>query len=361
MTRTTHEFIHADAGGLRALDDGMAHLIVTSPPYPMIAMWDEQLAANAPGAGDALARGDGDTAFALMHALLDRTWDECARALCEGGIICVNIGDAVRTIGGRFRLFSNHARVITALAERGLTLLPLVLWRKTTNAPNKFMGSGMLPGGAYVTLEHEYIIIARKGDPRRGATGDERARRRESAIFWEERNTWFSDLWSLAGVRQRMPGTAERSRSAAFPLEIPLRLIAMYSWRGDTVLDPFAGTGTTSLAAIALARNSVAADVSEELVAIARGRALAPEILPVLAAVSDDRLAAHRDFVAGRDAPPKHWNDHLGVAVVTGQETELRLPRPVRVEEDGERVVAEHTDEVRAERRQLELGPFDPD
>lgn len=361
MSPTSHDFLLADARDLATIPDASIDLVVTSPPYPMIAMWDEQFAAMSPVAARALERDDGQAAFDAMHAVLDEAWDECARVVRDGGIVCINVGDAVRTIGGRFRLFANHARILASLAARGLEPLPLVIWRKTTNAPNKFMGSGMLPGGAYVTLEHEYVLVARKGGPRRPADDEERARRRRSAIFWEERNLWFSDLWSIAGARQRMMPGLGRSRSGAFPLELPYRLIAMYSWQGDTVLDPFGGTGTTTLAAIALARDSMLADVNDELVSLARERAVDPETKTVLADLPAQRLAGHESYLAGRAEPPAHRNAHLGVPVVTKQETELRLPTVDTVEERDGRVTASYRDEPHREPRQLDLAPFDTD
>ena len=101
-----------------------------------------------------------------MHCLLDTVWRECARVVRPGGFVCVNIGDATRKVGDNFRLYTNHSRVTLTLESAGLQSLPLVLWRKQTTAPNKFMGSDMLPSGAYVTLEHEYILVFRKGDKR---------------------------------------------------------------------------------------------------------------------------------------------------------------------------------------------------
>lgn len=361
MSPTTHEFLRADARELSGIADGSIDLVVTSPPYPMIAMWDEQFSLISPAAAAALDEEDGEAAFEAMHRVLDHAWDECARVLREGGIACVNVGDAVRTVGGRFRLYANHARVLTALAARGLAPLPLIVWRKATNAPNKFMGSGMLPGGAYVTLEHEYVLIARKGAPRRPPNEAERARRRRSALFWEERNVWFSDLWAIGGARQRMlPGLA-RARSGAFPLELPHRLVAMYSWQGDTVLDPFGGTGTTALAAMALARNSIVAEVSEELVGLARDRALDTATREALAETPAQRLAAHEAYLATREKPAAHWNEHLHVAVVTKQETDLRLPVVDTVEEHDGRVITSYRDGPPREPQQLDLAPFDGD
>jgi len=115
--------------------------------------------------GKALAEHDGKSAFEFMNESLDRVWGECLRVLKPGGFDC----------------------------------LPMIHWFKPTNAPNKFMGSGTLPSGAYVTLEHEYILVFRKGG-RRSFLPSEQGLRRESAFFWEERNSWFSDVWNFSGA-----------------------------------------------------------------------------------------------------------------------------------------------------------------
>ena len=194
-------------------DPGPVHLVVTSPPYPMVAMWDDAFSAQSSAAAEAMSAGNGPAAFEAMHRILDPIWEACFERLVPGGFICVNVGDATRTIDGSFQLYSNHARTIQGLLAAGFGLLPDILWRKPTNAPNKFMGSGMLPAGAYVTYEHEYIIVARKGGKRSFRTVADRARRRRSAFFWEERNQWFSDLWQgLTGTRQHLDAATRKRR-----------------------------------------------------------------------------------------------------------------------------------------------------
>jgi DNA modification methylase len=151
----------------------------------------------------------------------------------------------------------------------GFEPLPEILWRKPTNAAAKFMGSGMLPPNAYATLEHEYLLIFRNGKASR-TFGTENSVRYESAYFWEERNEWFSDVWEgITGTFQQLDSDDElRERSAAYPLEVPYRLINMFSVYGDTVLDPFWGTGTTSLAAMIAGRNSIGYEIQEEFEAV---------------------------------------------------------------------------------------------
>jgi hypothetical protein len=261
-----------------------------------------------------------------MHRLLDPVWESVYRVLIPGGIACVNIGDATRTLKDAFALYPNHARILAKALELGFSALPLILWRKTTNAPNKFMGSGMLAPGAYVTLEHEYILILRKGG-KRLFSPDQAEQRRQSAFFWEERNQWFSDVWvNLIGARQELTAAVSRNRSAAFPFEVPYRLISMFSVKNDTVLDPFVGTGTTCWAAMACGRNSIGYEVD---------KTLAPLLTPepsLLAAMANARiarrLADHRAFVAERAAGGgqlKHVNRWYGFPVITRQEKDLFL------------------------------------
>lgn len=329
---TTHRIITASSASMHDIEDSSVELIVTSPPYPMIQMWDRSFEDADERVGVALRDRDGATAFELMHQSLDHVWRECARVVRPGGFICINIGDATRTLTDNFRLYTNHSRVTAALEQLGLQSLPAIIWRKQTNAPNKFMGSGTLPSGAYVTLEHEYILIFRKGD-KRVIKGDEAATRRRSAFFWEERNVWFSDIWDFKGVRQPLTGVGARGRSAAYPFELAFRLINMYSMQGDTVLDPFSGTGTTSAAAVVLARNSIGYEVDSDLrdaidetIAHAAGRA---------DSIVQERLTRHMDFILSREETgktPAHTNATYGFPVVTRQEVELELMTVDRIE-----------------------------
>ena len=317
-------------------------LVVTSPPYPMVAMWDECFSGQDGSVRGALKQGKGWKAFERMHLLLDAVWDEIYRVLAPGRFACINIGDAVRQTGGEFGLFPNHARITQAMSARGMTPLPCIIWRKQTNAPNKFMGSGMLPAGAYVTLEHEYILIFRKGGKRTFTTEAERLARRESALFWEERNNWFSDVWfDLKGARQELAGNSARKRSGAYPFELAYRLVNMYSVAGDRVLDPFAGTGTTVLAAMASGRSSRAFEIEADFESILpESRAHAEEIERFANGRIRRRIDAHLSFIEERiraGKPPKHMNSAYGFPVVTKQETDL-LFRPlaeVRPEPEG--------------------------
>lgn len=339
MNPTTQRILVGDARDLAELADGSVHLVVTSPPYPMVAMWDELFAELSPAAGDALASEDAPRAYEAMHLELDRCWAACHRVLAEGGHLIVNVGDATRRMADRFRSWPNHARIIQAAERLGFDVLPDILWRKPNNSPTKFLGSGMLPPGAHVTYEHEYVLVLRKGAAREVKAVD-RPRRRASAYFWEERNLWFSDLWTgLAGVAQEGIEPEIRERTAAFPLEVPLRLVQMFSMREDVVLDPFAGLGTTLAASALTGRSGIAVE---------REASLAPLIEGTLrAAVAQGdalvraRLDTHLAFVAERAAagkPLAHANGPHGFAVMTAQESDLELVHPSAITSGGEAI-----------------------
>ena len=325
--KTRHNIYLCDARRMQMLPSESVDLIVTSPPYPMIQMWDELFAHQDAEIADALAQGKSREAHERMHALLDPVWDECLRVLKPGGFACINIGDATRSMKGDFALYPNHARVLQHLSRSGFTILPDILWRKQTNAPNKFMGSGVLPAGAYVTLEHEYILIARKGSKRVFQTDFEKRNRRASALFWEERNKFFSDIWlDVKGASQVLTTNEIRRRSGAFPFEVAYRLIVMYSVRGDVVLDPFWGTGTVSVAAMAAARNSIGLEINpdvERRLDICNHR-----LSDRLNQYVEARLARHVAFVEERlvaNEPLKYRNIPYGFPVVTAQEQALIL------------------------------------
>jgi DNA modification methylase len=312
---------------MKTVPSGSVALVVTSPPYPMIKMWDELFAAQNPDISEALEKCQGLVAFELMHKLLDAVWDEVNRVLTKGGIACINIGDAVRSINNNFSLYQNHTRVMSHLLKLGFNALPAVLWRKQTNAPNKFMGSGMLPPTAYVTLEHEYILIARKGEKREFTTSDEKQNRRESAFFWEERNVWYSDIWEdVKGATQSLFDNKARDRSAAFPFAVPYRLINMFSVKGDTVLDPFLGIGTTIYAAAAAGRNSIGFEIDPDFQDLIFSKM--NTIVDYANGCIDHRLERHMKFVDEcykRKKELKYVSKHYGFPVMTKQETKLLI------------------------------------
>ena len=337
---TEHKILTSDSRIMSEIPDQSIHLVVTSPPYPMIEMWDEMFQKQDPTIKQSLDSGKGQEAFMKMHELLDQTWAECDRVLVENGFICINIGDATRTIDGIFQLYSNHARIVNYFLSKGYCVLPDIHWRKQSNAPNKFMGSGMFPAGAYVTYEHEYILIFRKGN-KREFSGSAKKLRQKSAFFWEERNVWFSDLWDIKGTSQIMQvSTASRDRSAAFPFEIPYRLVNMYSVENDNVLDPFVGLGTTCLACMAANRNSIGIEIDPEISQLAKENL---NILPILLnEVIESRLKRHLDFIHSLSKEKRekcYVNLPHGFAVKTKQETNIKIDRITSLQIDSNNLI----------------------
>ena len=326
---TVHRVIFGDsAAELASFHADTFELAVTSPPYPMISMWDAAFGRRDDRIIRALQDGRGDDAFELMHSQLDEVWKALYAVLSPGGIVCINIGDATRSIGGSFRVFPNHARILNSCIQAGFSVLPEILWRKQSNKPNKFMGSGMLPPGAYPTQEHEFILVLRKGAKRVFRRKEEAQRRYESAYFWEERNSWFSDVWEdIRGEKQaaKAPGR----RTAAFPVELCYRLICMFSITGDTVLDPFLGTGTTTVASIAAGRNSLGIEMDTSLSDLIYART--EESVSLAVHMTESRLESHRSFISAEGATDRvnamHINRNYGFPVVTAQERELLLPK----------------------------------
>ncbi|TFF97462.1 MAG: site-specific DNA-methyltransferase [Promethearchaeota archaeon] len=324
---TTHQIFFKNSKDMCEIDSNTIDLILTSPPYPMIEIWDPLFSSLNEDIKDFLQEQDGKTAFRLMHEELDKVWKESVRVLKEGGLVCINIGDATRTINKNFQLFPNHIKVAHFFQNNGFLSLPCILWRKPTNSPTKFMGSGMLPCNAYVTLEHEYILIFRKGENKRNYPPKSEGRY-NSAYFWEERNKWFSDIWNdIRGTSQSLNSNKIlREKSAAFPLKLPYRLINMFSIYGDTILDPFWGTGTTSLAAMASARNSIGYEINLEFMEIFKKNV--EEIKRLTNSINNSRISQHIEFIKEYKKKNKkiiHNSINYKFPVITLQEKNLLL------------------------------------
>jgi DNA modification methylase len=242
----------------------------------MIAMWDKLFSEADPRiaelCGSLEEGGHYETVrqiYTAMHSYLGGVWRETYRVLIEGGIACINIGDATRSVNGKFQLYPNHARIIEICEKIGFTTLPYILWKKPTNKPSykgkgAFLGSGFLPPNAYVTLDCEFILLFRKENLRKFPPRDKT--RYDSVFTKPQRDEWFSQIWALKGTRQTL-GKLER-RTAAYPDEIVERLIKMFSIKGDMVLDPFLGSGTTTKIAIQNERNSTGYEIDPDLLSI---------------------------------------------------------------------------------------------
>ncbi len=280
--QTQHKIIIGNSQKMTELTDNSIHLMVTSPPYPMIQMWDNQFCQIDPKIARLWKKLNKKASenlvgqiFDAMHENLAKTWAETYRVLVDGGIVAINIGDATRRINAQFSLFPNHSKIIEHCEKIGFTTLPYVLWKKPTTKPHykgkgAFLGSGFLPPNAYVTLDCEFILLFRKGNLRKFPPHDKL--RYESVFTKAQRDEWFSQIWAFKGTRQ----TADEleRRTAAYPDEIAERLIKMFSIKGDTVLDPFLGSGTTMKVAMQNERNSIGYEADENLLPVITKKAI---------------------------------------------------------------------------------------
>lgn len=337
--KTIHKVYNNSSQNMQYIKDESVDLVVTSPPYPGVEMWDECFSSQSEIIRKSIENGIYLRAWQEMHKILDNVWSEVIRVVKPGGLVCINIGDATRTINDVFQLYSNHSRIIEYFVNNGFVCLPDILWRKRTNSPNKFMGSGMLPAGAYVTLEHEYILVFRKGG-KRVFSKEEKDIRQRSAYFYSERNEWFSDVWELMGVSQKgVKGS--RERNASYPIEIPYRLINMYSIQGDVVLDPFGGLGTTMLAAIILGRNSLSVEIDKVLCEYMKDRAITFEDYDTY---YNDRINKQEKFIRNEVDKGKdlYYNENMKLSVKTRQEQKLIIPQVKDVERVEDYIICEY-------------------
>jgi modification methylase len=247
-----------DSRRMPEVPDGGVDLIVTSPPYWSIK---DYAAAGQIGRGQTLHQ--------YLRSLY-QVWEECRRVLRDGGRLCVNIGDqfARASVYGRYRVIPLHAEIIGQCEALGFDFMGSVIWRKKTTVNTTggavVMGSFPFPPNGIVELDYEHILLFKKpGKPKKPSAAVKEA----SRMTKEEWKTWFSGHWSFGGAGKKKAG-----HEAAFPEELPRRLIRMFSFSGDTVLDPFLGSGTTAKAALDLGRMAVGYEINKEYAAAAAAR-----------------------------------------------------------------------------------------
>jgi DNA modification methylase len=271
---SVHRIYLGDAREMRGLaPETEVHLVVTSPPY-----WNLKRYADG---HDGAQLGHIDDREAFLEEL-GRVWRRCFDLLAPGGRMCVIVGDVCRSRRqhGRHLVDPLHAYLLVQCQEIGFDPLAPIIWRKIANATTEVEGNGAAFLGkpyepnAIIKNDIEFILMFRKPGGYRHPTQEQRAL---SMIEKRDYGTWFQQVW------EDVPGELQRGHPAPFPVEIPRRLIGMFSFVGDTVLDPFMGLGTTTLAAIEMHRNSIGFEVDEGYFALAKKRLL---YLPALAEVN---------------------------------------------------------------------------
>ncbi len=256
MPTTDQRLLIADSRDLSTLDGASAHLVVTSPPYWQLKDYGHE----------------GQIGYHQTYAeyvdSLNLVWSECARVLHPGCRMCVDVGDqfARAAVYGRYKLIPIQAEVIRFLETIGLDYMGTIVWQKVTTTHTtggaSIMGSFPYPRNGMVKIDYEHILLFKKpGEPPKPSPeAKERAR-----LTIDEWNAYFSGHWKIPGVRQE-------KHLAAFPEDIPARLIRMFTFEGETVLDPFAGSGTTLVAAHRLGRSGVGVELNADFEQLVRER-----------------------------------------------------------------------------------------
>jgi len=250
MANTTHRLVNGDARDLSFIPDDSVHLVVTSPPYWNLKRYNE----NARQLGHI-------SDYEAFLAELQKVWLHVFRILVPGGrLVCV-VGDVcvARKRFGRHLVFPLHADICVLCRRIGFDNLNPIIWHKIANASyevssgSKFLGKPYEPN-AIIKNDIEFILMQRKPGGYRKPTARQRE---ESRISKGDFDRWFRQIWSITGA-------STRHHPAPFPLELASRLVRMFSFTGDTVLDPFLGTGTTMVAALRSGRNSIGVDIDPE-------------------------------------------------------------------------------------------------
>lgn len=252
MNTTQHTIINGDSREMTELADQSVHLIITSPPYWQLKDYgtDDQIGFN-------------DTYEAYINHL-NLVWKECHRVLHDGCRLCINIGDqfARSVYYGRYKVIPIHSEIIRFCETIGFDFMGQIIWQKTTtmntSGGGAVMGSFPHPRNGIVKFDFEYILLFKKQG---NAPKPTKEQKENSAMTNEEWNTYFCGHWYFNGARQD-------KHLAMFPDELPKRLIKMFSFPGETVLDPFMGSGTTAAVAKKLNRNSVGYEINPDYIPI---------------------------------------------------------------------------------------------
>lgn len=273
LVSSTHQIVQGDARDLSFLPDESVHLVVTSPPY-------FDLKHYAADSADQLGEIHDYEEFL---AELDKVWRECRRVLVPGGRVCCVVGAVTiaRRKAGRHYVLPLPSDIQVRSRQLGLDNLTPIIWLKVGNIAleasnsSRFLGKPNLPNGV-VKNDFETIVMLRKPGGYRSPTPEMEA---ASRIDNEDYYRWFAPIWS------DVTGASTRNHPAPYPEELAYRLIRMFSFAGDTVLDPFLGSGTTTAAAMRANRNSIGIETEPRYIALAEER-LAKLPLGVTLAVS---------------------------------------------------------------------------
>ena len=259
---TEHRIIFGDSRSLNEIKDKSVQLIITSPPYWQLKDY---------GTEDQIGFND---SYEEYINNLNLVWQECYRVLSDGCRMCINIGDqfARSVYYGRYKVIPIRTEIIRFCESLGMDYMGAIIWQKTTtmntSGGGAIMGSFPYPRNGILKMDYEFILLFKKLGNAPKPTKEQKER---SIITKEEWGEYFSSHWHFNGVKQY-------EHIAMFPEELPKRLIKMFSFAGETVLDPFAGSGTTSLAAKHLGRNSIGYEINRSFAPIIRSKLCEPQL-----------------------------------------------------------------------------------
>jgi modification methylase len=257
---TAHELILNDSRAASHLEENSIHLVVTSPPYWTLKRYNES--------DDQLGHVVDYDAFVDA---LDAVWKHCYRALVPGGRLVVNVGDVClsrKKNNGRHTVVPLHATIQEHCKQIGFDNLAPIIWHKIANANYEVSGGGGFLGKPYepnavIKNDIEFVLMQRKPGGYRSPSQQERLL---SVISAENYQLWFRQIWS------DLRGASTAKHPAPYPVEFAERLVRMFSFVGDTVLDPFMGTGSTNVACARWGRNSIGIEVDPKYFEMARHR-----------------------------------------------------------------------------------------
>lgn len=250
--KTHHTIIIGDSRLMSEVHDQSVHLIITSPPYWQLKDYghEDQIGFNH--------------SYEEYINHLNLVWSECYRVLMDGCRLCINIGDqfARSVYYGRYKVIPIREEIIKFCETIGFDYMGAIIWQKpttmNTSGGASIMGSFPYPRNGIIKIDYEFILIFKKpGSPPKVS----KEIKEISKLSKEEWNEYFNGHWYFNGERQN-------EHIAMFPEELPKRLIKMFSFVGDTILDPFLGSGTTSLAAVNLHRNSIGYEINSSFLPI---------------------------------------------------------------------------------------------
>jgi modification methylase len=254
--KTRHRIIIGDSRKMQEVEDTSIHLVVTSPPYWQLKDY---------GSNDQIGF---DHSYEEYINNLNLVWNECHRVLENGCRLCINIGDqfARSVYYGRYKIIPIRTEIIKFCETIGFDYMGAVIWQKVTTCNTTggatIMGSFPYPRNGILKLDYEFVLIFKKQGSSKPVS---KKIKEQSKMSTEEWNQYFSGHWNFAGEKQD-------KHLAMFPEELPKRLIKMFTFVGDTVLDPFLGSGTTTLAAKNLNRNSVGYEINSDFLPVIKER-----------------------------------------------------------------------------------------